>query len=117
MATVEVSPRVCGFQTRIVSTADEMLQAGIEIESQCTHIKGMAEQLQELSAMDELRRPINETTPYRAAAQCGAQLPVRCLQRSSGPWKWPRAWPSRPTCTSASVETSLKAPAIRALAI
>ena len=72
MATVHVLPGVCGFETRIVATADEMLQARVEIESQCVHIKQMAEQLQELSAMDELMRPINETSPYLAAAQCRA---------------------------------------------
>ena len=43
-----------------------------QIDSECAHIRKMAEQLQELSAIDELRRPINETSPYQVAGQCGA---------------------------------------------
>ena len=70
MAVVEVSPGVCGFCTRIVGTADDMYNVKLEITSDCQHIRQLAEQLQEVSAFQELRLPINETTPYRLAAAC-----------------------------------------------
>jgi hypothetical protein len=70
MAIVQVMPGVCGLETRIVSSADDLLQVTLQITSQCAHIRQMAEQLGELSAMEELRRPINETTPYQVAARC-----------------------------------------------
>jgi hypothetical protein len=70
MAVVEVLPGVCGFSTRIVANSDEMYNVTLEITSDCTHIKQLAEQLKEASALDELMRPINETTPYRLAGGC-----------------------------------------------
>lgn len=70
MAVVKIHPGVCGFHTRIVSTADDMFNITFEITSDCPHIHQLAEQLQEVSAFQELRQPINETTPYKLAAAC-----------------------------------------------
>jgi len=70
MSVVEVLPGVCGLTTRIVAQADDMYNVKLEITSDCAHIKQLAEQLTELSALDELMRPINETTPYRLAGAC-----------------------------------------------
>ena len=70
MAVVEVHPGVCGFHTRIVSTADDMFNVKLEITSDCQHIRQLAEQLQEVAAFQELRLPINQTTAYQVAAAC-----------------------------------------------
>jgi len=72
MATVEVVPGVCGFNTRIVTHADEMMNVTIEITSDCSRIRKLAENLREVSALDEVMQPINETATYRTAAQCRA---------------------------------------------
>lgn len=78
MVTVQVMPGVCGLETHISSSADDMFQVTIQITSQCAHIQQMAAQLGELSAIEELRRPIHETTPYQLAGRCGthAACPV-----------------------------------------
>jgi len=70
MAIVEVLPGVCGLNTRIVAQADDMYNVRLEISSDCAHIKQLAEQLAEVSALDELMRPMHETTPYRLAGGC-----------------------------------------------
>lgn len=72
MALVEVNAGVCGFHTRIVSTADDMFNVKLEITSDCEHIRQLAEQLQEVAAFEEIQRPINQTTPYQVAAACHA---------------------------------------------
>jgi hypothetical protein len=74
VASVQVMPGVCGLETHIISSADDMFRVTIQITSQCAHIQQMAEQLGELSAMEELRRPIHETTPYQLAGRCGAHV-------------------------------------------
>ncbi len=70
MATVDVKPGVCGFNTHIVATADASFNVSIEITSECSHIRELAEQLTEVSVFEELRHPINETSDNRAAAIC-----------------------------------------------
>ena len=72
MATVEVMAGVCGFNTRIVARADDAYQVTLEITSECTHVRQLAGLLTEVSALDEIRRPITETTPYQLAARCHA---------------------------------------------
>jgi len=74
LATVDVKPGVCGFHTHIVTTADASFNVSIEITSACSHIRELAEQLTEVSVFEELRRPINETSIYRAAATCKAHV-------------------------------------------
>lgn len=71
MATVHVMPGVCRLETHISASADDLFQVTIQITSPCPHIQQMADQLGELSAMEELRRPIHETTPYQVAGRCG----------------------------------------------
>lgn len=68
MAIVQVKAGICGFRTRIVAQADEALDVTLAIESDCAQIRRIAEELTRVSALDELRRPIHETTPYRLAA-------------------------------------------------
>ena len=76
MATVDVKPGICGFNTHIEATADASFNVSIEITSECSHIRELAEQLTELSVFEELRRPINETSVYRVAATC--EVHVAC---------------------------------------
>ena len=80
MTTVDIAPGICGFVTHIECTADDMFIAHLDIESQCAHIKQMAEMLKEVSAFDEIRKPITETATYQAAAsaKCHAACPVPC---------------------------------------
>jgi hypothetical protein len=78
MAVVEVVSGVCGFTTRIEGSADASLQVALEISSECPQIQELAEQLVQISAMEEISQPITETRTYRAAARCGlhAACPV-----------------------------------------
>lgn len=70
MAEVEVLAGVCGFRTRIVARADELYNVTLEITSDCAHIRKLAEQLTEVSALEELMRPIQQTTVYQLAGTC-----------------------------------------------
>jgi len=74
VASVEVVAGVCGLTTRIVSIADEDLTVSLAIESDCAHIRQLAEQIERVSALEELRKPIHETTPYRLAGACRAHV-------------------------------------------
>lgn len=78
MAVVEIVSGVCGFTTRIEGSADASLQVALEITSECSQIQNLAEQLVQVSAMEEISQPITETRTYRAAAKCGlhAACPV-----------------------------------------
>jgi|YNPNPStandDraft_1061719.scaffolds.fasta_scaffold58444_2 hypothetical protein len=70
MAQVEVLAGVCGFRTRIIARADEAYTVTLQIESDCAHIRKLAEQLTELAALEELMRPIHQTTVYQLAGNC-----------------------------------------------
>ncbi len=70
MAQVEVIAGVCGFRTRIVARADALYNVTLEIESDCAHIRKLAEGLADLSALEELMRPIHQTTVYQLAGSC-----------------------------------------------
>ena len=74
MTTVDVKPGICGFNTHIEATADASFKVTLEIASECSHIRELAEQLTHVSAFEELRCPINETNVYRAAAACKAHV-------------------------------------------
>lgn len=70
MAEVEVVAGVCGFRTWIVARADDSYAVTLHIESDCAHIRKIAEQLTEVSALEELMRPIQQTTVYQLAGSC-----------------------------------------------
>ena len=70
VAIVDVAPGVCGLKTRIVANADDSYNVTIEISSKCKKIQRIAEQIKEISVLEELVRPITETTPYVLAASC-----------------------------------------------
>ena len=69
MAIVRIVPGACGMHTRIEAQADEGYQVTVTITTDCEHVQQLAAELGELSAMDELMRPITETTPYKLAAR------------------------------------------------
>lgn len=48
MAIVVVNAGICGFETRIVSQADDLYNVTFEITSDCPQIRKMAEQLRQL---------------------------------------------------------------------
>jgi hypothetical protein len=70
MAVVDVVAGVCGMNTQIIAQADDAFGVTLEITSDCAHIRKLAELLPEIAALEELRLPLNETSPYRLAAQC-----------------------------------------------
>ena len=67
MAIVRIVPGVCGMETHIEAQADEGYQVTFKITSSCEHIQKMVAELGEVSALEELRRPITQTTPYQLA--------------------------------------------------
>lgn len=69
MVRVEVMPGICGFLTIIDAQGDDAFQVAIQISSACGHIQALAAELNIVSALDEIKRPITETTPYRLASQ------------------------------------------------
>ena len=71
MAIIEIAPGICGFDTRVVATANEDLVVALEITSDCAHIQQLAGELTRLSALAELGHPITETATYRAASRSG----------------------------------------------
>ena len=81
MAVVQIEAGVCGLRTRIVAQADEAMNVTLTIESDCAHIRRIAEEITRVSALEEMRRPINETTPYRLAAAYKAH--VACVVPSA----------------------------------
>jgi hypothetical protein len=67
MAIVRIVPGPCGMQTRIQAEADEGYQVTFTIASDCEHIQKLAAELGEVSALEELRCPMTQTTPYQLA--------------------------------------------------
>ncbi len=80
MATAQVSPGVCGLVTKITATADDAYNVALTVTSECPHIRQMAEQLVEVAILQEMRKPIHETSVYRAAgiARIHTSCPVPC---------------------------------------
>lgn len=73
---VEVTPGICNLVAQITAEADDAFDVELQIESDCKQIQQLAERLQKIATLQELRRPINETEVYQAAA--GAKLHVSC---------------------------------------
>ncbi|MGM0401080.1 MAG: DUF6951 family protein [Chloroflexota bacterium] len=78
MAIAKVTSGVCGFTTHIEGSADASLQVMLEISSECSRIRDLADQLAQVPALEEVSQPITETQTYCAAATCGlhAACPV-----------------------------------------
>ena len=93
MATVTVSPGICGFTSTIKATVDDMYNVQLEIVSECPHIQKMAQAIQQLSAFDEIRKPITESAVYQAARPTSVTPLVPSPAPSSRRSRSPRAWP------------------------
>jgi hypothetical protein len=70
MITAQVEPGICGFSALIRVNRVERKQLKIDIESDCEHIKALADQLQMLGLREILKTPINKNPIYEAAGLC-----------------------------------------------
>ena len=105
MATVEVQAGVCGLWTRIVAVSDEAYNVTLEITSDCNHIGALAERLTSMSAFEELGRPIDETTPYRVAAESKTHIACPVPSAILKAMEVAAGLASPLMCTSASART------------
>jgi len=78
MTTVTVSPGICGFTSTITATIDDTYNVEIAIDSPCPKIQQLASQIAQISAFDEIRKPIIESAVYQAAAasKCHTACPI-----------------------------------------
>ncbi|MEJ5378418.1 MAG: hypothetical protein WHX93_17735 [bacterium] len=74
---VTVEPGVCGFLCDVCARREGRWSVGLEIRSECKHIKSMGQRLTTI-AMKGLFAPITSNPVYRAAesAGCHASCPV-----------------------------------------
>jgi len=54
LAEVEINSGICGFKTKVKTTSLSKYQCSLQIESECKHVRKLAEQLNEVDAMAEL---------------------------------------------------------------
>jgi len=78
MAHAEIMPGVCGLSTTVETAMDDQFSVEVRIESQCKHIQALADRLESIDVLSELRLSIDETAVYRLAGECGlhAACPV-----------------------------------------
>ena len=67
MATVVVTPGICGLPTRMTLTADEDQLVTIKLESACPHIQAMQAELAELEGYTEVVARFSASAVYAAA--------------------------------------------------
>lgn len=67
MATVQVTPGICGLQTRMIITADEDQAVTILIESDCPHIRAMQAELNDLDGYEACFARFSSSAVYAAA--------------------------------------------------
>ena len=67
MATVQVTPGICGLQTRMTITADEDQAVTVTIESDCPHIRAMQAELNDLDGYEECFSRFSASAVYAAA--------------------------------------------------
>lgn len=80
MVTVKVVPGVCGLNSTIQASSDDMQTAVLHIESDCPDVRAMAEEIKELDAMAQVFGKVGETPVYKAGAKYlrHAACPVPC---------------------------------------
>ncbi len=90
MTQVEINAGICGFSTNVQAETQSKYQCKIKIESQCKHVQKLAEQLDEVNAMDELFKKgksrvlalAQETLPHLT---CPAPIGIlRAIEASTG---------------------------------
>ena len=69
MTRVEVNPGVCGFTATILARADEDGKIRVEIESECTYVQELAEQLGVLDPFKEWNS-FFESAVFKSANTC-----------------------------------------------
>ena len=67
MTNVHVNPGICGLETDIHLSSDDLETALIEMTSACPHIKAMAEELKEIDGYTECFAKIGDSEIYRLA--------------------------------------------------
>lgn len=80
MASVHVSPGICGLQTKLTITADEDQAVTVNIDSECPHISAMQAELNDLDGYVECFARFSTSTVYAAADKHCKHLacPVPC---------------------------------------
>lgn len=69
MARVDVSPGICGLNTKLLITADDMQMVKVEIESDCPYIMAMKDGLVDLDGFEECFAKYGESTVYKVAGE------------------------------------------------
>lgn len=54
MVELEINAGICGFKTKVNAESGEKYKCTLNVESECPHVKKMAEKINEVNAMNEL---------------------------------------------------------------
>ncbi len=68
MTNVHVNPGICGLETDLRISSDDLETAFVETASACPHVRAMAEELKEIDAYTECFSKISDSEVYRQAA-------------------------------------------------
>jgi len=80
MTKVEINPGACGFSVVVTAIEDGNKRVGIAIETDCEHVRELAEEVIYLTTQDILGFPFAEDRVYQAAKRVipHASCPVPC---------------------------------------
>ncbi|MGI6778417.1 MAG: DUF6951 family protein [Acetivibrionales bacterium] len=67
MVTVNVNPGICGLKSIIRIDSEDFQNAAISFETECPHIKAMADELKEVDGYIECLGKLGEGEIYKAA--------------------------------------------------
>jgi hypothetical protein len=67
MTEVKVNAGVCGFQTIIRVTSEDMQTAMIEMDTQCPNLKPMSQELKEVDSFEECFSKFGDSKVYELA--------------------------------------------------
>jgi hypothetical protein len=70
MIIAQVEPGICGFSALIRVSKIDRKNIKINIESDCEHIKALADRLPQLGMREILKTPINKNPVYEVAGLC-----------------------------------------------
>ena len=69
MVEVKVNPGICGLESTIKVTTEDMQVAGVEISTQCPNVKQMENELKDIDCMEECFSKIDTSRIYKAAGK------------------------------------------------